>query len=120
MTLRPLSLTGLLLLAGTASADLYTCVDAQGHKTMSDQACPATQNTAKVYLAPPKPVPPPTMTPDAPMPDAQLTEALKALLQAHEREAAESNAPPGSAETDAQRHMRIYLEQKQAEAPKQR
>ena len=109
---RTLACACALLYATAAPAHLYTCIDAQGNKTVSDKACPPAQNPGKVYLAPAKPAPPPAPEAGAAELTPQTLEELQALLQARER-AAGAAEKPAVRETDAQRHMRLYLERKQ-------
>ncbi len=94
-----------------AHAGFYTCIDAQGQKSVSDKPCAADQSRGRVYATPPKPAPAepaPPVDPHALTP--QTPEELEAMLEVRRRAAAEREL---SKETDAQRHMRLYLEQKE-------
>ncbi|HVT34951.1 MAG TPA: DUF4124 domain-containing protein, partial [Nevskiaceae bacterium] len=60
--MRPLALATFFVAlgaAGAARADLYTCVDAQGHKTVSDKSCAPDQSATRVYSTPKTPGPAP-------------------------------------------------------------
>ena len=110
----------LLLYTGAAPANLYSCVDAQGNKSVSDRACAPTQNTEKVYLAPSKSAPAAPAADAESEADARLAAQLKLLLQGMEHNAAQPAAPAAPAppvETEEQRHTRLYLEQQQQGAP---
>ena len=140
--MRPLPFPLLLCVAACAvflpaQAAVYSCVNAQGEKSISDKPCAPTQSTQKVYARPRTPPPAEQMPEQEPrLPPAgdhplmpQSPEELRAMLRAREREA-QGLPPEGSAEERAwlealerekqerqrrepQRQMERYLQEKE-------